>query len=333
MESFRSDDNNVGKYVHNDGSETAIKCVSSCDTILDPATGNFYNNNVDRQKYSIFISSSAGCFMKCKFCYLTIKNSKFLKLSGEQIEKNVLEALTEELKDNPSIKNRYVKLCWMGMGENSFIEPIKTQQTTIKLLEYISNNASLGLDGVDIATVFPLIPTDWINQFNILNKKLLEYPVNPNNVKSVHSSNSYKMEERSRLRLFYSLHSLLQEERDFLIPNAQPLSIAIPELEKFNEITGCNLIFHYMFMDGQNDSDKSVDALLEFMQTRKQHELRILRYNSCDYTPYHESPKFNSIIAKLSKEIPRIKVQISVGTEMQAACGQFIVKNWAEPST
>jgi len=90
------------------------------------------------------------------------------------------------------------------------------------------------------------------------------------------------------------------------------------------------VIFHHMFMDGQNDSDQSVDSLLEFMSKRKQHELRILRYNSCDYTPFTESPKFDSIIAKISKEIPRLKVQISVGKEVAAACGQFIVKSWAD---
>jgi hypothetical protein len=39
MGTFRSDDGMAGKYVHPDGSETAVKSVSSCDTVRDPVTG------------------------------------------------------------------------------------------------------------------------------------------------------------------------------------------------------------------------------------------------------------------------------------------------------
>jgi adenine C2-methylase RlmN of 23S rRNA A2503 and tRNA A37 len=158
--------------------------------------------------------------------------------------------------------------------------------------------------------------------------------MNPNNIKTVNASNAYTMDnQRSRLRLFYSLHSAIQEERNILIPNAIPLSTATIELDNFYKQSGCNIIFHHMFMEGQNDSDRSIDALLEFMSTRKQHELRILRYNSCYYTPFGESKRFDEIVARISKEIPRLKIQISVGTEVAAACGQFIVKSWADPSS
>lgn len=41
-----------------------------------------------------------------------------------------------------------------------------------------------------------------------------------------------------------------------------------------------------------------------------------------------ESDFFVEQIRRLSDEINFIKVQISPGTEVSAACGQFIVKKW-----
>jgi adenine C2-methylase RlmN of 23S rRNA A2503 and tRNA A37 len=336
MEAFRSDNNTVGKYVHDDGSETAIKCVSSCDTILDPITGRFYANNVDRQKYSIFISSSVGCFMKCNFCYLTIKNSPYKKIATDRLRANVKEAILEEIKENSDNANRFVKVNFMGMGEDHMVQPDRTRGLAVELLDYLlENNLALGLDGVDVSSVMSRGTCfSWIPEFTRLNEELQRYNVNPNNIKTVNASNAYSMDnQRSRLRLFYSLHSAIQEEREILIPKAMPLASATEELDRFHDQSGCNIIFHHMFMEGQNDSNRSIDALLEFMSTRKQHELRILRYNSCYYTPFGESKRFDEIVARISKEVPRIKIQISVGTEVAAACGQFIVKSWADPNS
>ena len=331
MEVFRSGDNTVGKYIHADGSETSIKCVSSCDTIVDPATGMFYNNNVDRRKYTVFVSSSVGCFMKCKFCYLTIKNSEYKKIANGQLSDNIRSAVNQELVDNPDNLERYTKLCWMGMGEDHMVHTSRTKEQTLEILDFLVNgNLALGLDGVDVSSVLSRATSkDWINDFTGLNKQLEKYNINPLNTKNVHTSNGYSMgESRSRLRFFYSLHSAIQSERDALIPKAIPLDEALDDIDRFYDQSGCNIIFHHMFLKNQNDSAASVDALIDFMQKRPQHELRILRYNACDGSEFVESLQFDSIIAQIAKEIPRLKVQISTGKEVTAACGQFIVKKW-----
>ena len=333
MEVFRNDDNTVAKFLHDDGSETAIKSVSSCNTIIDQVTGELHANDVDRKKFSIFASSSVGCMMKCKFCYLTIKEAKYKRHTVHSIDDNISMAVEHEITENPGIVDRYLKLCWMSSGEDHMIMPERTRFLTGYMVDkFISKKFALGLDGVDLATVMPPGSTsEWKEHFGLLEKDLAKFDINPNNSRVVHSSNSYSNDlVRSRFRIFYSLHSAIQEERDSLIPKARPIAEAVRELEEFNDETGCNIIFHHMFMSGQNDSDRSVDALLEFMSKRPQHELRILRYNSCTYSPFPESEKFNEIVARLSREVPRLKVQISVGKEVSAACGQFIVKSWSD---
>ena len=47
--------------------------VKSVQNIFNPLTNEIESRESDRNKYSIFISSSVGCFMKCKFCHLTLK--------------------------------------------------------------------------------------------------------------------------------------------------------------------------------------------------------------------------------------------------------------------
>lgn len=62
LEIFRTEDGTVTKFIHSDGSETAIKAVPSQSTFIDKETGTVDIRLTDRNKYSIFISSSTGCY-------------------------------------------------------------------------------------------------------------------------------------------------------------------------------------------------------------------------------------------------------------------------------
>lgn len=334
-EVFVTDDALVLKMVHEDGSETSIKTVSSCDTIRNPKTGAIEQNNVERNKYSIFASSSRGCPMKCTFCYLTIKNCEYKKLSEDQILTNLKDALLEQLKHKPETKDRYIKLCWMGMGEDQIINSIKTRSITDRFLRWVYNNDyAMGLDGIDISTVLPNIKQDnWIENFHDMNFDMKQYYMNPNNKVRVHGEGFSEDEvyiNRSIVRLFYSLHSGNQETRNKLIPKAMPLDKAIKLLKKYSVYNNYNVIFHHMFMEGQNDSNKEVDDLLNLIDKYSLHnyEFRILRYNECKSSKFGESEHFKNIIDRLAQNIAHLKVQISTGSEVHAACGQFIVKKF-----
>lgn len=332
MKTYETQDQLVLKYLHDDNSETAIKAVSSCDTILNPITGKVEHNSVERNKYSVFASVSAGCFMKCEFCYLTLKDMKYQKLSEDTILANLIEALTHQIKVNPALSERYIKLCWMGMGD-AIVAPEIVVNVTKRFLSYVfQNKYAKGLDGVDISSVIPNNTNPkWIEAFKYLNLYLKDIPKNPNNEVIVHSEQISSMvtrnKERSPLRLFYSLHSAVQETRDKIIPNSLPLTEAMVQLKFFSDFDRRNLIFHHMFMEGINDSDEEFEALIRFLvdwEIARHHELRILRYNHCDNTPIKESPRFEEFIKELAKVQQRLKVQISTGTEISAACGQFL---------
>jgi len=310
MEIYSNKDGSVVKYLHEDGSETCIKTVSSCNYYYNKLTNKIEENYTDRNKFSVFISSSVGCPVKCKMCYLTIKNYLFYNLSEDEIFTNVIDSIKSKIKDDISIRNKYIKICWMGMGDACFnLE--KTYNVTLRIVDYvIKNKLAKGIDGVDIGTVLPTINID----FSYISK--LEDSLK--NIKRNKHTNY-----RPLVRVFYSLHSAIPEVRKSIIPKS------INNSSILNSIP-TDIVLHQIFLNGINDSEENIDALISFCKENKNFELRVLRYNSCKGSVYVESENFIKIIRKLNDNIDNIKYQISPGSEIKAACGQFIMKRYVK---
>jgi len=164
-------------------------------------------------------------------------------------------------------------------------ESAKVKYVSLRLIEWVlNNNYAKGIDGVDLSTVLPKVKNNWIRDFNKLNVELDKFPSNQNNKIVVNSSDNSSIKEynkRTHFRLFYSIHSLNQSKRDVIIPNATPTREAL-ELLNSKDIN-FNTVYHYLFVNGVNDSREDIDRLKLLLQNEiKDSELRILRYNSCD---------------------------------------------------
>lgn len=334
MQILQTSNLEVTKYIHDDGSETAIKFTDSCNHDLN----NLNEEYTNRKKYTIFISTSVGCFMKCKFCHLTLKNAKFIPLSEEEVLNNLKEAITHQLSINPHLKNYFVKLSWMGMGD-ALIEYNKVSSVSLKLLDWIiENNFAEGLDGVDLSTVFPKkINPEWSNTFNQLNVTLSKYNTNPNNKLKDNNSpillNEKTYKNRSLFRLFYSISSIKDiDNHNNLIPNTLSPYEVLSLLN--NTDIQFNVLFHHLLLDNENDSDDDISHLINFLkENNDNHEFRVLRYNECSDSSLRESRNFLPIIKKINNYTKNIKVQISPGSEVKAACGQFIVSKFKKIKT
>lgn len=313
MEVYRTKDGQVSKYVHDDGSETAIKTVSSCANVYDKETGRIVPIEKEREKFSVFISSSVGCPIGCKFCYLTVKKFPYQKLGPWQIVKNVRSALISEVEKKPELKNKYIKLSWMGMGDALLLDAADIDKVTIAILDLVLCGPRIGikgLDGVDISTVMPPKAKGWPFHLGVLNGELLNsFQRNPHSM------------DRSPLRLFYSLHS------EKLIPSRKRNGVwnDFKKLKEFNYWYNIDIILHHMFLDGVNDKKSDVEliqALLE--RTGLEAELRVLRYNECPNSEYRESRNFDELVSYAAEIMPKVKYQVSAGSEIKAACGQFL---------
>lgn len=308
IETYNNQSRTVTKYLHYDGSETCIKTVPSCSYKMD-RFGFLREEYTDREKFSVFISHSSGCKLGCKMCYLTVKNHPYKKLTADQIKTNVKESLLSKMETNPELKDRYLKLCWMGMGD-AVLDLNKTYDVTMDLFEWASKiSFCKGFDGVDIGTILPTIKN--LKMLNRLNIRATDYVYNPNNTK------------RSPVRLFYSLHSILN--RDLLIPKHPYSDSDMFILSSLLDICEIDIIFHIVFIEGINDTDAEIAELIKlFKNLGKYCELRVLRFNECVGSPFKESSRFGEIVQVLNKNVPRIKYQISPGKEIMAACGQFM---------
>jgi adenine C2-methylase RlmN of 23S rRNA A2503 and tRNA A37 len=314
MEVYRTQDGQVSKYVHDDGSETAIKTVSSCANVYDKETGKIVPIDVDREKFSVFVSSSVGCPIGCKFCYLTIKKFPYHKLSVYEIVNNFREALKAEVEFKPEIRKKYMKIGWMGMGDAFLLPPNQIPQATESMLEHADSlSFTRGLDGVDISTVLPPSAKGWPHFLGRLNHDLSNNQIlNPHN------------KGRSPLRLFYSLHATSERRKD-LIPVSGNAWSDLEKLCKFGYWYGIDIIIHHMFLEGINDTRSDVECLEVLIKRAcPDAELRILRYNECQNSPFKESPRFDELTSYAAEIMPKVKYQVSAGSEIKASYGQFL---------
>jgi 23S rRNA (adenine2503-C2)-methyltransferase len=322
MELYRSKDGQVSKYVHDDGSETAIKTVSSCGNHYNKLTKKIEPIEVDRNKFTVFMSSSVGCPVGCKFCYLTVKKFPYYKLNAINIYGNVRKALTAELSDKPEIRDKYVKFSFMGMGDAMLLQPEDVRSIALDLCDYAVSNLHtenthfMGIDGIDISTCMPIgAKRGWQHQYGTLNDELRKYTKNPTS------------KGRSNLRLFYSLHGAYPNVRKNIMPNTNFdwAGKDIKKLLEFRDWYGVDVIIHHMFLEGINDGVDNVKKLVKIVNDADV-ELRILRYNECDNSPYKESSKFDELVVYCADHLPHVKYQTSAGSEIKAACGQFLCK-------
>jgi len=298
MEVYITTDETIAKYVHDDGSETAIKTLPK---------GEISCGGSSREKFNVFASCSSGCHIQCAFCYLTSKKFVYTTLDPKIVTNNIIEAVEHELVRRPELLRIPMNLSWMGMGD-AFFNISHTHINTLSILARLKKKV-YAIEGVDIATTMPAFSYEYSKALNAINNALI-------------STNKLttKPHNRTSLRIFYSLHSLNDKIRKKLIPRTLDVDVAIKQLDNLGK--QYNIIYHYMFLDGINDSNKDILALIEFGRT---HNVRILRYNACPNSKFKESERFNDIIDTLNKYID-IKVQVSPGSEISAACGMFLMK-------
>jgi 23S rRNA (adenine2503-C2)-methyltransferase len=270
----------VFKRIHTSKAETCIKTVDEVST----------------EKSTVFISSSVGCALKCKFCHLTLKGHTFKKLNLEDILENTEKAVNWAALNSDKINKKTLKLSWMGMGDAFF-----NLDNVLKGSEVIlQRTTTKGLDKIDISTTLPK-------------------SVNASTFNKVHEINA-KYDDK--VRWFYSVFSAVEQTRSYMIPETCKISEAV---NMFRE-NGMRIIAHQIFLNGVNDSNEEVKALVDFINENSDvfNELRVLRYNECENSWWYESDNYTSIIEYLNKYVDvKVKSQVSPGKEIKAACGMF----------
>lgn len=295
----------VSKYIHANGMETTLKTVPTCGT--------------EKNKAVLFISASVGCKQKCKFCYLTAKKYPYAKITQD-----VLLNACKEVIDVSDIQDKYLKISFMGMGEIMSEGHLNIFEISRDLFEYafLEGQMCAGIDGVDVGTSAPATYYEaQIERIHVLNHYLRAL-----HIAGVPFNEANDYSDRSFVRLFFSFHSINNKGRFYLMPytrSMRDLNNMVRKVER-----NISIIFHHMLLEGENDTIMDVVGLRDcLLWYGEDVELRLLRFNKCPGIELNESPKVQEFIDFFLKEEKiRFKYQISAGSEISAACGQFLCK-------
>ena len=126
--------------------------------------------------------------------------------------------------------------------------------------------------------------------------------------------------------LAVSLHAATQELRDALMPGVRhhPLDRLHDELAQYNRVTGKHVVVQYLMLDGVNDADEDLEALVAFCEGLDVC-VTLLRFNAVEGIPF--APCTYGKMALWCLALRQRGVEASInkprGADVSAACGQL----------
>ena len=132
--------------------------------------------------------------------------------------------------------------------------------------------------------------------------------------------------EPEQFTLAVSLHSAIQPIRNEIMPHVarQSLKSLRSSLERYIEKTNRRVTFEYIMIDGVNDTDADLTALLDFCKGLLCH-INLIPINSIPESPYKPSASrtIDKWIAETGRHGIETTLRDSRGSDIAGACGQL----------
>ncbi len=300
MQASKLDDTKKALLELNDG--------ASIETVLMGREGKKEKGGQDK-RYTVCLSSQVGCPMGCKFC-ATGRSGFTRNLTAEEIidqvrfwqrhlHENTLASRQEISNAARDLENygKISNIVIMGQGE-----PFLNYENVKEALKIILANTDIGPSKITVSTVG--IPA--------LMNKMLEDPDFP------------------AVRIAISLHSAVDKERGKIIPSNTPgfTRFLIEWAQKYHTKFASRALFlgiEYTMLDGVNDDDKHLKALIKLVSNLGRVRINLIPYN-CSADPFFRSSPADRIEAwhdKLLKTGFVCTIRRSQGQDIAAACGQL----------
>jgi len=236
-------------------------------------------------RLTVCFSTQAGCAMACRFC-ATGEGGFTRDLGAGEIVDQVT-AVSDDFGERVS------NAVAMGQGE-----PFQNYRATLGALRLMNAKDGLGIGARHLTvSTCGLIPG--IERF---------------------------AQEPEQFTLAVSLHSAVQSTRDALMPAVRryPISQLRRALESYGERTGRRPSLEYALLDGVNDTDEELAALVAFCRGLLCH-VNLIPANPVSTTGFARSAE--SRVRAFTVRLQQVGVEVSVraerGTDIDAACGQL----------
>lgn len=239
-------------------------------------------------KYTVCVSSQAGCQLGCRFCATGSLGFK-RNLSPGEIFDQVTAARQEAEKRGSALSN----IVFMGMGE-----PLLNYENVMQAIRHLTAEDEGGMSPYRITVSTAGIP-EKIRQL---------------------------ADDEVRFNLAVSLHSARNEVRSQLMPvnRLHSLTALAESLKYFVSKTGTRPTFEYLLLDGINDSLEDAKALAAYCRQFPV-KINIIEFNPVEGTAFRRSPEKQRdvFIRLLESRNMIVNIRRSKGKDIDAACGQL----------
>ena len=238
-----------------------------------------------RNRLAVCVSTQAGCAMGCNFCATGISGLT-RSLSAQEIVDQVLHV-------GRDFDQRVTSVVFMGQGE-----PFANYQATLQALRTLNDphGLSIGARHLTVSTS-GIIPG--IKHF---------------------------ADEPEQFTLAVSLHSAVQSTRNQLMPGVKKYTLPrlYDALHSYTEKTGRRPTYEYAMIEGVNDTNPEMNALIEFCQGTLCH-VNLIQLNDIPDSPFKPSSpeKIETLQRRLSLHGVEATIRNSRGADIDAACGQL----------
>lgn len=238
-----------------------------------------------KSRLTVCVSTQAGCPLRCAFC-ATGKAGYTRNLGvGEIVDQVFLVA--------EDFGQRVSSVVLMGQGE-----PFLNYDASLEAMRILNSK-----DGLEIGARHITVSTSGILP------QIRRFAAEP-----------------EQFTLAVSLHSAVQETRDTLMPGVKkyPLDRLHDSLVSYAETTGRRPSYEYALIDGVNDSDAELKALVAFCRRALCH-VNLIKLNAVPGSQF--APASAERIAEFAKTLECAGIEATVrdsrGGDIDAACGQL----------
>ena len=271
--------------------------------ILPMEKGSIETRYVRRNNdyFIVYLSSQNGCKHACRFCHLTANHQTYFEPVTVDL---YLEQALRVFKHYDGIVDevgatKKVHYNWMARGEalsNSYF--LNDGSTLLGCLKCIARERGL-TSKFNVSTIIPQdLKHSLLSHFKGL-------PID----------------------FYYSLYSMNENFRKRWLPKATPVNRALEMLSEWQKSEKREVVLHWAFIKGENDSETDVNAICDAVQA---YDLDV-RINLVRYNPPNDKSSESSLetietnlkiiqdrLSDKSKIIPK------VGFDAKCSCGMFV---------
>ncbi|VAW10506.1 23S rRNA (adenine(2503)-C(2))-methyltransferase @ tRNA (adenine(37)-C(2))-methyltransferase [hydrothermal vent metagenome] len=239
------------------------------------------------------VSSQVGCSLDCRFC-ATSRLKRMRNLNPDEIYDQVAAIDNESRSyfDRP-LSN----IVFMGMGE-----PLMNYNNVLKAIDKITSPDGLGMSPKRITVSTSGVPK--------IIKKMADAEV--------------------KFKLAVSLHSAIDEIRTSIMPFNATFTLADlrDSLIYWYAKTKSRITYEYVVWKGINDTQKDVNALVDFCRFAPS-KVNLIEYNPIDDGEFQQASNraVEMYVNTLERNNIIVTVRRSRGKDIDAACGQLANKS------